>query len=31
MLEERNAEKSALLKQLHIDRSDTKAPRRRVR
>src|SRR5262245_24871434 len=31
MLEERNAEKSALLKQLHIDRSDTRAPRRRAR
>jgi RND family efflux transporter MFP subunit len=28
MLEERNAEKSALLKQLHIDRSDTRTPRR---
>src|SRR5262249_2650650 len=28
MLEERHVEQSALLKQLHIDRSDTGAPRR---
>src|SRR6185436_15213145 len=31
MLEERNVEKSALLKQLHIDRNDTRAPRSRTR
>ena len=31
MLEERNVEKSALLKQLRIDRSDTRAPRSRAR
>ena len=31
MLEERNVEKSELLKQLHIDRSDTEAPRSRAR
>jgi RND family efflux transporter MFP subunit len=31
MLEERNVEKSALLKQLRIDRSDTRVPRSRAR
>jgi RND family efflux transporter MFP subunit len=31
MLEERNVEKSELLKQLHIDRSDIEAPRSRAR
>ena len=31
MLEERNVEKSALLKQLRIDRSDTRASRSRAR
>jgi RND family efflux transporter MFP subunit len=31
MLEERNLEKSALLKQLRIDRSDTRSPRSRAR
>src|SRR5499426_3398555 len=31
MLEERNVEKSTLLKQLHIDRSDTRASRSRTR
>jgi RND family efflux transporter MFP subunit len=31
MLEERNVEKSELLKQLHIDRSDTEAPRSHAR
>src|SRR5262249_398951 len=31
LLEERNVEKSELLKQLHIDRSDTEAPRARAR
>ena len=31
MLEERNVEKSELLKQLRIDRSDTEAPRSRAR
>jgi RND family efflux transporter MFP subunit len=31
MLEERNVEKSELLKQLHIDRSDIEAPRSRTR